>query len=150
MQVASGAGQLAYAGLSIYCASKWGIEGFIESMAQEVAPFGIEATIFEPGAIRTDFGISGALAPAMAEYEENPASMMRNGVRHLKEAGPGASTAPGDPVKMAQTMIDSLAQSPAPKRVVMGSDVYVWLMAAYRERAAALEAQKAVAFGTDF
>jgi hypothetical protein len=51
---------------------------------------------------------------------------------------------------MARVMIESVDQSPAPKRVVMGSDVYEPLMAAYRERAASLEAQRELAFSTDF
>ncbi len=51
---------------------------------------------------------------------------------------------------MAMAMIDSVAQSSAPKRVVMGSDIYDILLSTYRERAAALEAQKTLAFSTDF
>lgn len=150
LQVASAAGQLAFPGLSLYCASKWGIEGFIESLALEVAPFGIEATIFEPGAIRTDFGGSGVLAPPIAAYAESPANLMRQGAEALRKAGAGASTANGDPARMAEVMIDSLAQSPAPRRIVMGSDVYGLLLDAYRERAESLESQKELAFATDF
>ena len=43
-------GQVAFPGNSLYHASKWGIEGFAESVAQEVAPFGIGVTIVEPAA----------------------------------------------------------------------------------------------------
>lgn len=150
LQVASAAGQLAFPGLSFYVASKWGIEGFVESLAMEVAPFGIEATLFEPGAIRTDFGGTGVLPPAIAAYADTPAAAMRQGAEALREAGHGSSTAGGDPAKMARVMIDSLDQSPAPKRIVMGSDVYDYLLATYRERSASLEAQKATAFSTDF
>jgi len=150
IQVASAAGQLAFPGLSLYHASKWGIEGFIESTAQDVAPFGIEATLFEPGAIRTEFGSSGTLPPAIEAYRGTPASMMRQAVEALREAGEGSSQAGGDPAKMARVMIDSVDQSPAPKRVVMGSDVYDSLLATYRERAASLEAQREIAFSTDF
>lgn len=150
LQVSSGAGQLAFPGLPLYIASKWGIEGFIESTAQDVAPFGIEATLFEPGAIRTDFGGKADLPPAIAAYEGTPAAAMRRGVESIQGAGEGSSTAVGDPAKMARAMIDSVDRSPAPKRVVMGSDIYGPLMAAYQERAAALAAQQALAFSTDF
>ncbi len=150
LQVSSAAGQLAFPGLSLYIASKWGIEGFIESTAQDVAPFGIEATIFEPGAIRTDFGGKGVLAPALPDYDGTPATFMRQGVESLRASGDGSSLAGGDPAKMAQAMIDSVEQSPAPKRLVMGSDVYAPLIAAYGERAAALEDQKTIAYSTDF
>jgi NAD(P)-dependent dehydrogenase (short-subunit alcohol dehydrogenase family) len=149
LQVSSTAGQLTFPGLSLYCASKWGIEGFIEATAQDVAPFGIELTLFEPGAIRTDFGGRGVLASPMAAYENTPAAAMGNAAKALQEAGEGASQAPGDPVKMAMVMINSVDQSPAPKRVVMGSDVYDPLLAVYRERAASLEAQRDLAYSTD-
>lgn len=150
LQVSSGAGQLGFPGLALYTASKWGIEGFIESLAIEVAPFGIETTLFEPGAIRTDFGGRGVLPPVIAAYQETPAGAMRQAAESLQEAGDGASEATGDPAKMAIVMINSLSQSPAPKRIVMGSDIYDILLSVYNERATSLEAQKTIAFSTDF
>ena len=150
LQVSSGVGQVAFPGLSLYVTSKWGIEGFVEATALDVASFGIEATIFEPGVIRTDFGATAVLAEAVDAYEGTPATALRRGVESLREGGMGSSQAVGDPVKMAQLMIDSVEQSPAPKRVAMGSDVYDYLMAAYRERSESLAAQKALAFSTDF
>jgi NAD(P)-dependent dehydrogenase (short-subunit alcohol dehydrogenase family) len=150
LQVSSALGQFAVPGISLYVASKWGIEGFIESTAQEVAPFGIEATIFEPGAIRTSFGAEAALSPAITAYDGTPARGMRGRAESLRGVGAKPSPAPGDPAKMAKVMIASVDQSPAPKRVVMGSDAYNMLSAVYRERAASLEAQKALAFSTDF
>jgi len=51
VQISSGAGQAGFAGLSIYCATKWGIEGFFESLAPEVVAFGIQTTLVEPGTI---------------------------------------------------------------------------------------------------
>lgn len=150
LQVSSGCGQLGYAGLSLYVASKWGIEGFFESLAAEVASFGIETTLFEPGAIRTDFGRTGQLPPEIAAYRDTPAGAMRQGAEYLRNAGSGASMANGDPAKMARVMIDSVNISPAPRRIAMGSDIYDALLAAYRERAATLEAQRDLVFSTDF
>ena len=115
----------------------------------EVAPFGIEATIVEPGQIRTDFGMTAALTPAIAAYDGTPARMLRGMVDSLRSSG-GKPSGLGDPAKMARVMIDSVDQSPAPKRLVMGSDSYDYLTAAFRERAASLEAQKELAFSTDF
>ncbi|MEH2250130.1 SDR family oxidoreductase [Nostoc sp.] len=150
LQVASSLGQLAVPGLSLYVASKWGIEGFIESTAQEVAPFGIEATLFEPGQIRTDFGAKAALAPTITAYDGTPARGIRSHAESSRNAKEKSAASPGDPTKMAKVIIDSVDQSPAPKRVVMGSDAYNDLSAAYRERSASLETQKALAFSTDF
>ncbi len=150
LQVSSALGQSALPGISLYVASKWGIEGFIESTAQDVAPFGIEATICEPGAIRTDFGATAAVSPAIAAYEGTPARGIRSRVESLGDAGTDRPMSPGDPAKMARVMIDSVDESPAPKRLVMGSDSYKMLGAAYRERVESLEAQKALASSTDF
>ena len=58
MQVSSEGGQIAYPCFSLYHATKWGIEGFIESVVQEVAPFGIDFIIVEPGPTGTNFGTS--------------------------------------------------------------------------------------------
>ena len=77
IQISSGAGQAAFPGLSLYCATKWGIEGFFESLAQEVADFGIQTTLVEPGTIRTDFGASGVLSPELDAYREGPVGMLR-------------------------------------------------------------------------
>ena len=51
IQISSGAGQSSFPGLSLYCATKWGIEGFFEALSQEVAGFGIGTTLVEPGVI---------------------------------------------------------------------------------------------------
>jgi len=57
----------------MYHATKWGIEGFVESVAQEVAPFGIGMTIVEPGGARTEFRYGSAqVAKLMPIYDQNP------------------------------------------------------------------------------
>jgi NAD(P)-dependent dehydrogenase (short-subunit alcohol dehydrogenase family) len=60
IQISSYGGQVAFPGNSLYHATKWGIEGFAESVAQEVAPFGIGMTIVEPGGARTEFRYGSA------------------------------------------------------------------------------------------
>ena len=55
----------------------------------------------------------------------------------------------GDPARMAQIMIDSVDQDPAPKRIALGSDAYTIIRKALSDRLAAIEAQKEVAFSTD-
>ena len=64
LQVSSEGGQIAYPAFSLYHATKWGIEGFVEAVAQEVAPFGITFTLAEPGPTRTDFGAKIVSPPA--------------------------------------------------------------------------------------
>ena len=62
----------------------------------------------------------------------------------------GTSVPIGDPVKMVGIMIASVDQSPAPKRIALGSDSYTVMQKQLSERLAALEAQKELAFSTDF
>src|SRR4051812_38720364 len=74
IQLSSYGGQVAFAGNSLYHATKWGIEGFCEAVAQEVAGFGIGVTIVEPGGARTEFRYGSAqVATLMPEYDGNPA-----------------------------------------------------------------------------
>lgn len=143
LQVSSYGGQATNPGSSLYNASKWGIEGFMESTAKDVAPFGIGVTIVEPGSARTEFRTGSAqLATPMAVYDDTPAAMPR-GIRNP------ALPSIGDPVAMAQAMIDSVDREPAPRRLVLGSDSYRYLHAALAERMAELEAQRDFAATTD-
>lgn len=99
-------------------ATKWAIEGFVESVAQEVAPFNIEFTIVEPGPAKTGFGAGLVRARSMAVYEDTPVGEMR------RAFAAGTFKVKGDAVKMAEAMIDSVDRSPAPKRLALGSTAY--------------------------
>ena len=144
LQLSSMGGQMAFPALGLYHATKWAIEGFFESLAPEVAPFGIETTLVEPGAARTNFGgDSLAHADPLAIYDQTPVGEFRR----MRLAG--AFPRLGDPAKMARAMIDSVDQQPAPKRLLLGSDAYRQVRDALLARLAALEAQKDLAFSTD-
>lgn len=144
IQLSTYGGQATHPGASLYHASKWGIEGFCESIAQELAPFQIGVTIVEPGSARTGFRNSGAqVGRKMEEYQGTPAGMVHTllaDTSHLP---------PGDAAKMAKIMIDSAEHYPAPKRIALGSDAYGAIQKALTERLASLEAQKDLAFSTD-
>ena len=144
IQIATYGGQAAFPGGSIYHASKWGIEGFMEAVAQEVAVFNIGTTIIEPGGARTGFRYgSSKLGPKLEAYAGTPASQIRT---MLEE---GKSVPPGDPAKMAAVIIDSVERNPAPRRIALGRDSFTIIHKALTERLAALEAQKDLAFSTD-
>jgi NAD(P)-dependent dehydrogenase (short-subunit alcohol dehydrogenase family) len=71
IQVSSIGGIAAFAGVGLYHASKWGLEGFSDALAQEVAEFGIHVTLVEPGGFDTDWsGSSSVRAEPIAAYEE--------------------------------------------------------------------------------
>jgi NAD(P)-dependent dehydrogenase (short-subunit alcohol dehydrogenase family) len=144
IQLSSVAGQAAFACGALYCATKWGIEGFIESTMIDVAPFNISLTIIEPGGARTAFRYTSAkLGPKIDAYNASPVSAVR---RLLEEA---VAIPPNDPVKVAAAIIASADQNPAPKRIALGSDCYGAVHQALTERLADLEAQKELAFMTD-
>lgn len=143
LQVSSEGGQIAYPNFSLYHTTKWGIEGFVEAVAQEVLPFGIEFTLIEPGPAKTNFGDGLITPPPMSAYENTPSSEMRQ----MLESG--AFKVVGDPIKMARAIIDSTDRSPAPTRITMGSTAYAKVRAALVSRIAVLDAQKDLAFSTD-
>lgn len=143
LQISSAGGQTTYPNLSLYHATKWGIEGFVETVAQEAAPFGIEFTIVEPGAARTNFGGGIVSAHPMAVYDDTPAGE----IRRLFAAG--AFPVPGDPIKIVQAMIDSVDGRTAPLRLALGSDTYRDVRASLVSRLAALDAQRYIAHSTD-
>lgn len=146
IQVSSAGGQAAFPVFSLYHATKWGIEGFVESVAQEVAPFGIDFTIAEPGAAMTNFGAGLVLPEPMAVYEASVVGQVRRAVLGGDFAKFGAL---GDPEKMAQAMIDSVDVTPAPRRLAMGSATYKFLHDAWSERLATLETHRNVTMATD-
>jgi NAD(P)-dependent dehydrogenase (short-subunit alcohol dehydrogenase family) len=145
IQISSYGGQVAFAGNSLYHAAKWGIEGFSESVAQEVAPFGIGVTIVEPGGARTEFRYGSAqVATPLAAYEGNPAHAFR---RMLE---PKNGLAPGDPARMAARIIESVDVEPAPMRLVLGSLALQSTIDTLRRRIDGFEAQRELAASTDF
>jgi NAD(P)-dependent dehydrogenase (short-subunit alcohol dehydrogenase family) len=135
IQISSGAGQSSFPGLSLYCATKWAIEGFFEGLSPEVAGFGIGTTLVEPGAIRTDFGSTGVLSSELEAYRDGP-------VGFLRQMAKSGYVAPGDPVKMANAIVDTFELQAAPPRLALGSDVYGYIKTALTARLEQLEAHK--------
>lgn len=146
VQIASIGGQVALPAMSLYHATKWGIEGFWESAASELAPFNIGVTLVEPGVARTDFGgASSVLGAPLPAYNEGPSGQLR---RMLSGELPPLR-APGDPAKIAAAIIASADRTEAPLRLTLGSDAYALATTALRSRLEALEAGRTLAHSTD-
>ena len=137
LQISSEQSQMAYPGMSVYATTKWGIEGFFEGVIPEIAKFGIEVTLVEPGTARTNIASSSDDTTPMEIYEDTPEGDFRCAI-----ALHGEKILIGDPVKMAKAMIASCELRPAPRRLVLGSDSLI-------ERLALLHSQKELAFSTD-
>jgi NAD(P)-dependent dehydrogenase (short-subunit alcohol dehydrogenase family) len=139
LQVSSAGGQTTYPGFGIYHAAKWGVEGFCETLAAEVAQFGIGVTIAEPGATPTRFSAGKDTAPAMTEYDGGEFGAAR---RIMAE---GRFRGPNDAAAIAAAMIASADGPEAPLRLPLGTDTYHDLHAAYEHRLKQLEAGREVA-----
>ncbi len=145
IQISSYGGQVAYPGNSLYHAAKFGIEGFCESVAQEVAPFNIGVSIIEPGGARTEFRYGSAhVAKLMPEYDDTPTHAF------LKMLDPANGLAPGDPDKMASRIIETVDQDPAPLHVVLGSQALQATIDRLTDRLNEYKGETDLAASTDF
>ena len=143
IQMSTYGAQVAFAANSMYHATKFGIEGFCEALAQEVAQFNIGVTMVEPGGARTEFRYGSAkVAQLMPEYESC------HGFLNMLDASKGL--APGDPVRMAERIIESVDKNPAPLRMVLGSQALSATLTRLKERVADYETQTKLAASTDY
>jgi NAD(P)-dependent dehydrogenase (short-subunit alcohol dehydrogenase family) len=138
-------GQATLPGGSLYHASKWGLEGFLESIGQELAPFNIGVSIIEPGGARTNFrGGSVKLGKQLDAYKGTPSSFVYVRIKDTSHPSPG------DAEKMSASIIASADQELAPKRIVLGSDSWQIIHKALSDRLADVSAQQNNAASTDF
>lgn len=143
IQISSIGGRVGGPGLSIYQAAKFGLGGFTESLAKEVAPLGIRVTSVEPGGFRTDWaGASMSFAPDIAGYETTVGWM----ASQLK----GTDFVPvGDPAKAASAIIALVEHPEPPLHLVLGSEAIGILKQADAMRQADLEKWLPVSLSTD-
>jgi NAD(P)-dependent dehydrogenase (short-subunit alcohol dehydrogenase family) len=103
---------------SAYNASKFALEGWMESLGLEVAPFGIKTTIVEPGYFRTEL-----LEPASTTWPQNTIKNYAKRSATLRSAFEGVNgKQPGDPAKLADALIKIASQNEPPKRWLAGAD----------------------------
>lgn len=109
-----------FPGWGIYCATKFAVEGLSESLAAEVAPFGVKVTLVEPGYFRTNFLESGSLRTA--ENKLNAYTLVRESeAAHTQQI---KGNQPGDPVKAVAAIIAVAAASNPPLHLLLGQDAY--------------------------
>jgi NAD(P)-dependent dehydrogenase (short-subunit alcohol dehydrogenase family) len=116
--ISSTAGIIGQAFCSAYAASKFGLEGWMESLRFEVEPFGIHTTIVEPGFFRTELLTKESTAYAelsIDDYAERTAE-----TRPAWEAMSGKQT--NDPAKLAGALVTIASEEPPPLRFVAGAD----------------------------
>src|SRR5436853_7540754 len=119
--------------VSAYAASKFGLEGWMESLHAEVAPFGITTTMVNPGFFRTELLTEQSTNYAersVADYDER-----RGPLLECWTSQNGRQT--GDPAKLARALITVANQNPPPRRFIAGADA----IAGAEQKIADLKAQ---------
>jgi NAD(P)-dependent dehydrogenase (short-subunit alcohol dehydrogenase family) len=110
-------GLMSFPGWGLYCAGKFAVEGLTESLAGELADFGVNVTIVEPGYFDTDFLTPASLQLPSATSEAYPA------IREMTQAHLGMpGTQPGDPARAAEALIEIARRGVGPLRQQLGSD----------------------------
>lgn len=143
LQVSSEGGQIAYPNFSLYHATKWGIEGFIEAVAQEVSPFGIDFVIVEPGPTQTGFGAGLDHAVPLDVYDATPAGDVRRAIAS------GAFTIKGDAERTVDAMIAAADAEHATPRLALGSSAFEHIETALTARLAVLRSHRDIAYSAD-
>jgi NAD(P)-dependent dehydrogenase (short-subunit alcohol dehydrogenase family) len=143
--ISSVGGLLGGEGGSLYCAAKFAVEGFSESIAREVAPFGIHVTIVEPGFFRTDFLDQTSVqygSRQIEDYAELSAQM-----KAFWDARNHAQA--GDPAKLGRVLVDLAERAAPPLRFAAGSDAVAMIGGKIATLQAELDAWKDLSITTD-
>jgi NAD(P)-dependent dehydrogenase (short-subunit alcohol dehydrogenase family) len=116
--MSSTAGLIGQEFTSAYAASKFAVEGWMESLTSEVAPFGIRTTVVEPGFFRTELLTPESTSyaePSIEDYAERTKQTITawNGMNGLQG---------GDPAKLAKALVQLAGQEEPPVRWVAGAD----------------------------
>ena len=144
VNVTSMDGQSSLAGNGYYSASKFALEGFTESLWQEIEPLGLRAMVIEPGSFRTGIEkrtkISGT---AIEDYTGTAGALFRT-----TEITPDMF--PGDPDKAARVIYDVARSEQVRHWVVLGSDAQRRITAKLDQLRVELDAGEELAASTDF
>lgn len=145
LNLSSIGGLAGFDGASIYCASKFAVEGFSESLAPEVASFGIRVTIVEPGFFRTDFLDKKSIqygSRKVADYAELSGSSRSTYESYNHKQ-------PGDPAKLGRVIVELAAMPEPPLHFVAGSDAVAFASSTLERRRAEVDALAKLSATTD-
>jgi NAD(P)-dependent dehydrogenase (short-subunit alcohol dehydrogenase family) len=145
LQISSVGGRLARPGSAGYHAAKWAVGGFTESLAQEVAPFGVKVCALEPGGMRTNWGVrANKETPVLLpEYEPSVGAVVRALASYW-------GNEISDPAKVAQLILRLADSNQLPAHLLIGSDAAEFAGQAEATRSAEAERWREVSVSTDF
>ncbi len=116
--ISSGAGLMGFEFNSAYCVAKFGLEGWMEALQPEVAPFGVHTTIVNPGFFRTELLTQESTTyaePSIEDYAERQSVR-----REWYESQHGQQS--GDPAKLARALVMIAGLQTPPRRFIAGAD----------------------------
>jgi NAD(P)-dependent dehydrogenase (short-subunit alcohol dehydrogenase family) len=146
VQVSSIGGLAAFPLTGIYHASKWALEGFSETLRQEVEPFGVRVLMVEPSGFRTDWaGSSMDRAEPIDAYQQIEAIAQRRAAQQEENNG----SQPGNPDLAARALLDTLGRDDPPFRLLLGNLAYDVAVDRYESRLTEFRAGEPVARGAD-
>ena len=144
LQISSVGGQVTSAGLAVYQATKFAVEGLSEALAKEVAPLGIRVTIIEPGAFRTDWsGRSMVRAVAIEAYAESAGATRGRLAR-------ADGNQPGQPSKAAEVIVNIVNAEEPPLRLPLGADAFGAIRNKIKQQEAELDRWEPIGSATAF
>jgi NAD(P)-dependent dehydrogenase (short-subunit alcohol dehydrogenase family) len=132
--------------VSAYAASKFGLEGWMESLHAEVVPFGIATTIVNPGFFRTELlteQSTNYAEPSIEDYDERRAKQLE-----FWKAQNGRQC--GDPEKLARALITIASQQPPPRRFIAGADAIATAEQKIADLKAQIDANRELSTSLDF
>ena len=139
-------GVIGFPASSLYCATKFAIEGFSESLALELAQFGIKVTIVEPGFFRTDFLESSSIRYGSRVIEDYAASSSATRANYEKHNHRQA----GDPAKLGVALVTLAGTAEPPLRYAAGSDSAGWILDKSIALGREVERWRELSVSTDF
>ncbi|HET9125750.1 MAG TPA: oxidoreductase [Solirubrobacteraceae bacterium] len=146
VQVSSIGGLAAFPLTGIYHASKWALEGFSETLRQEIEPFGIRVLMVEPSGFRTDWaGSSMDRAEPIPAYEEIDALAQRRAAQREENNG----QQPGNPDLAARALLETLDRDDPPFRLLLGNVAFDVAIERYESRLKEFRAGERTARGAD-
>jgi len=123
--ISSVSGLVSSGGGSVYSASKFAVEGWMEGFAQELAPFGIRSLLVEPGMLRTEFMDQRSASFGSIDIPDYAEAVQQ--YRSFVEEANGNQ--PGDPKLLAERIVALASQQKGPSRLVFGDDARQWAAA---------------------
>src|SRR3989442_441364 len=133
ISISSTGGLVGFAFCSAYAAAKFGVEGWMESLQQEVASFGVTTTIVNPGFFRTELLEPASVTyakPSIEDYADRTAEQLKWWQAQSGKQG-------GDPAKLARALVTIASEAQPPRRFIAGADA----IATAEQKVADLQAQ---------